>query len=106
MGFVNGIVDSQDLPLNVSRELLQQSKIIKQINKTLVNKTLDMLSSLTEDKEKYTEFYKNFDKNLKLGICEDTQQGTREKLVNLLRFTTSKGEFVSLLIYICCSLYL
>ena len=96
MGFVKGIVDSQDLPLNASRELLQQSKIIKQINKTLVSKTLDMLSSLAEDKEKYTEFYKNFDKNLKLGICEDTQQGTRDKLVNLLRFTTSKGEFVSL----------
>ena len=96
MGFVKGIVDSQDLPLNASRELLQQSKIIKQINKTLVNKTLDMLSSLEEDTEKYTEFYKNFDKNLKLGICEDTQQGTRDKLVNLLRFTTSKGEFVSL----------
>ena len=96
MGFVRGIVDSQDLPLNASRELLQQSKIIKQINKTLVNKTLDMLTSLTDDKEKYTEFYKNFDKNIKLGICEDTQQGTRDKLINLLRFTTSKGEFVSL----------
>jgi molecular chaperone HtpG len=96
MGFVSGIVDSQDLPLNASRELLQQSKIIKQINKTLVSKTLDMLTSLAEDKEKYTDFYKNFDKNIKLGICEDTQQATRDKLVNLLRFKTSKGEFVSL----------
>jgi len=95
LSFVKGIVDSQDLPLNASRELLQQSKIIKQINKTLTNKTLDMITSLTDDKDKYKEFYTNFDKNLKLGICEDTQQGTKDKLIKLLRFTTSKGEFVS-----------
>ena len=95
LSFVKGIVDSQDLPLNASRELLQQSKIIKQINKTLTSKTLDMITSLTEDKDKYKEFYTNFDKNLKLGICEDTNQGTKDKLIKLLRFTTSKGEFVS-----------
>lgn len=95
MGFVKGIVDSQDLPLNASRELLQQSKIIKQINKTLVKKTLDMLTDLAEDKEKYSEFYKNFDKNIKLGVHEETQQAIRDKLINLLRFTTSKSEFVS-----------
>ena len=95
MAFVKGIVDSQDLPLNASRELLQQSKIIKQINKTLVKKTLDMLTDLAEDKEKYSEFYKNFDKNIKLGVHEESQQTTRDKLINLLRFTTSKGEFVS-----------
>ena len=95
MAFVKGIVDSQDLPLNASRELLQQSKIIKQINKTLVKKTLDMLTDLAEDKEKYSEFYKNFDKNIKLGVHEESQQTIRDKLINLLRFTTSKGEFVS-----------
>jgi len=95
LSFVKGIVDSQDLPLNASRELLQQSKIIKQINKTLTNKTLDMISGLTDDKDKYKEFYTNFDKNLKLGICEDSQQATKDKLIKLLRFTTSKGEFVS-----------
>jgi molecular chaperone HtpG len=95
MGFIKGIVDSQDLPLNASRELLQQSKIIKQINKTLVKKTLDMLTDLAEDKEKYSEFYKNFDKNIKLGVHEETQQAIRDKLINLLRFTTSKSEFVS-----------
>jgi molecular chaperone HtpG len=96
MGFVKGIVDSQDIPLNVSRELLQQSKIIKQINKTLVSKVLEMINGLTEDSEKYKRFYTNFDKNLKLGICEDKNESTKDKLKTLLRFTTSKGTFVSL----------
>ena len=93
LNFVSGIVDSSDLPLNASRELLQQSKVLKQISKHLVKKTIEMISELADDKEKYKTFYENFDKNLKLGIHEESTQ--REKLVEFLRYTTSKGEMVS-----------
>jgi molecular chaperone HtpG len=98
MGFVKGVVDSQDIPLNASRELLQQSKIIRQINKNLVKKTIEMMTDLTEDNEKYLEFYKNFNKNIKLGIHEDSTN--REKLIDLLRYKTSSGDNVSLKQYV------
>jgi len=93
LNFVSGIVDSSDLPLNASRELLQQSKILKQISKHLVKKSIEMIEELSTDNEKYKLFYENFDKNIKLGIHEESTQ--REKLVEFLRYTTSKGEFVS-----------
>ena len=97
LNFVSGIVDSSDLPLNASRELLQQSKIIKQISKQLVKKTIEMIEDLTHDESKYKTFYENFNKNIKLGIHEEASQ--REKLVEFLRFNTSKGEHVSLTQY-------
>jgi molecular chaperone HtpG len=96
LNFVSGIVDSSDLPLNASRELLQQSKILKQISKHLVKKSIEMISDLSDDK--FKTFYENFDKNIKLGIHEE-ESTNREKLVDLLRYSTSKGEFVSLAEY-------
>jgi molecular chaperone HtpG len=94
LNFISGIVDSSDLPLNASRELLQQSKIIKQISKQIVKKSIEMIEYLTTDEEKYKLFYQNFDKNIKLGIHEETSQ--RDKLIEFLRFNTSKGDYVSL----------
>jgi molecular chaperone HtpG len=94
LNFISGIVDSSDLPLNASRELLQQSKILKQIAKHLVKKSIEMITDLADDSEKYKKFYENFDKNIKLGIHEE-ESTNREKLIELLRYTTSKGNFVS-----------
>uniref|UniRef100_A0AAV2KY13 Endoplasmin n=1 Tax=Knipowitschia caucasica TaxID=637954 RepID=A0AAV2KY13_KNICA len=91
LNFVKGVVDSDDLPLNVSRETLQQHKLLKVIRKKLVRKTLDMIKKMAE--EQYNEkFWKEFGTNIKLGVIEDHSNRTR--LAKLLRFQTSHSDSV------------
>lgn len=100
LSFIKGVVDSEDLPLNISREHLQQNKILKIVKKNMIKKSLELIKEVSENAEDWKKFYEQFAKNLKLGIHEDATN--RAKLAEFLRYHTNKSgeDMVSLKEYV------
>ena len=97
--FVKGIIDSSDLPLNVSREILQQNRIMSNIRSNSVKKVLDKLNTVAEDKEKYAQFYEHYGRLIKEGVYQDFEH--KDNLTELLRYNSTKDEgLVSLKEYV------
>ena len=88
--FVKGIIDSEDLPLNVSREILQQNRVLSKIKSNSVKKVIDEITKLSKNEDKYSKFYKEFGKPIKEGLYQDYDN--RDKLIELIRFHTTKSE--------------
>lgn len=93
--FVRGVIETEDIPLNISRETLQQNKIIKVIGKNIMKKVFEMFNRISDDPEKFRTFYEQYNKSIKLGVHEDSTY--RDKLVPLLRYetTNSNGDLIS-----------
>ncbi len=97
--FIKGVIDSSDLPLNVSREILQQNRVMNKIKSNAVKKILDKLNTLAKNKDKYIEFYSEFGRLLKEGAYQEFEH--KDSIVELLRFKSTKEEgFVSLKDYV------
>jgi len=97
--FVKGIIDSSDLPLNVSREILQQNRVMSNIRSNSVKKVLDKLKTVAEDKDKYAQFYEHYGRLIKEGVYQDFDH--KDNLTELLRYNSTKDEgLVSLKEYV------